>query len=141
MREGTAIPVQRRIDVRPAARIIEPSRVTVAEQKVQPIGVSMPAPRVTVIERGIERTTISAKHADTLRREQIGFQFGSDKWRKVLAREQKRAPRQIRAGEPGRRKITLRIGRAARASGVTARNFRIVETREHSDQSLVVMPR
>ena len=87
MRERAAIPVQRRIDVRARARIVEPSHISVGEQKIEPVGMAVPTARMAVVERDIKRAAVAAKHADTLRREQIGFQFGNDEWRKVLARE------------------------------------------------------
>ena len=61
--------------------------VAVGEQEVQPVGMPVSAARVAVVERDIQRAAVAAKDAETLRREQIGFQCGSDEWRKVLARE------------------------------------------------------
>src|SRR5689334_11107177 len=101
----------------------------------------VPATRVAVVERDVERAAVAAKHADPLRRQQVGFQRRRDELRKSFAREQKRAPRQIGARESGRGEIALYIGRAARTSGLAARNVGIVETREYPDQSLVISPR
>src|SRR5689334_20444200 len=100
----------------------------------------VPAARMAVVERDVERAPVAAKHADSLRGKQVRFQCGRRELRKVLACEQKRAPRQVGPCEPGRGEIALYIRRGARPSGVAARNVGIVKTGEHPDQPLVVVP-
>src|SRR5258706_4130392 len=101
--------MQRWLHVRARSRIVEPSHISVREQKIQPIGMPVPAARMPVVERDIEIAAVAAKHSDPLRGEQVGFQWQRDELRKVLAREEKGAPREIGARESGRGEIALHI--------------------------------
>ena len=53
VRERAAIPVQRRVHVRARAEVVEPARAAVREQQVQPIGMSVPAARLSLVERDV----------------------------------------------------------------------------------------
>ena len=70
MRQRAPIPVERRIDIRARAHVIEPTRGTVRQKHIQPVGVAVAATGCAVVQGDIDALVGATKNGQSLRVEE-----------------------------------------------------------------------
>ena len=140
MRERAAIPVQRRVDVRAGADVVEPAIVAMHEHEVQAIGMTVPCPGVAVVERRVQRAVVAPQNRESLlRRAAPTPATTSASGGSARHREQERTPTEIRCDRAPLPACCARP-RPSTASGRCrgARRVSVVQRRERAGQPIVV---
>jgi hypothetical protein len=99
MRQRRPIPVQRRIDIRARAVVVEDPIVTSREEHVESVWVAVTASAVSVVKRDVGPPLTASKDGESLRFEKrrLGHRF--DRVGHNRARKEQRAPAQVGARE------------------------------------------
>src|SRR6185437_11686209 len=90
--QRASIPVQRAVDVRSGAEIVEPTHAAVDEQQVQAIRMAMAAAGVAIVERDVRLGALAPEDRNALRVEKVGLRRTCLERRQLGARAQQRAP-------------------------------------------------
>src|SRR5688500_4012841 len=114
--------MQRGVDVRTGSIVIEDALVPLREKDVEAIGMAVARAAVTVVERDVDASAVTAENREPLRFEQRGAIGGFRSIRKLWSGEQQTAPSQIRPRKGRWLLVRLSIGGASPSASISARN-------------------
>ena len=141
MRERTPVPVQRALDVRARAHVVEPARRAVEREQLESVGMSVPAARSPVVQPDPQPPGIAPEDREALIRQMDAARSPRLGMRSLGSCEEQRAPAEVRARQRGGGFVALALGGRAPAAGVARGRGLVVEAAERRRETHVVAAR